>query len=407
MGYVRRHRADQKRNQYSDMTDRQSLHKCHDEIRQLMPPVAGVVHGAMVLRDRFLDSMPFEDLIAVLDPKVKGAQLLDELFYDAPLDFFVVMSSLTTVVGNSGQSNYTCANMFMTALMAQRKRRGVAGSAMSMTSLIGLGFVERSDEIDEHYFFKLGYRTMSETDLHRQFAEAVLIGRPSNNVAYPDIASGLVPLYADDTKSEGRWRADVRFGHLVLERRGRSQGASGQETGSSVRAKLAGAKSTKELIAIIKESLTTRLRRIMMVSDDHEINDKAPLVGQGIDSLMAVGIRTWFLKELEVDVPVLKILSGGSVMDLAMFGCENLPKHLLPDMDTREGSADSLTAPNSNVSQSADLTSPGSNESSPPTFSNPPSETSYTHVRGSSDNPPTGTDESSEPPSRERSSMRV
>ena len=371
------------------------MHKCHDEIRQSMPPIVGVVHGAMVLRDSLFDSMAFEDLVTVLDPKVKGAQLLDELFYTTPLDFFVVMSSITTVVGNSGQSNYTCANMYMIALMAQRKRRGFAGSAMSMTALIGLGFVERSDELDDQHFSKLGYKTMSETDLHRQFAEAVLIGQPASNITYPEVASGLVPLYADEIKSKGRWRADVRFSHLVLERPGRPQGLAGQEAECSVRAKLAGAKSTQELTAIIKEALTARLKRIMMVSDDHQVNEKAPLVGQGIDSLMAVAIRTWFLKELEVDAPVLKILSGGSILDLATFGCENLPKHIIQELASCEGLADSVSAPN--TSQSADLTFPGSNEPSLPTVSTPSSETNDGFARTPSNEPADGT-EGSEPP---------
>ena len=379
------------------MTDRESLHKCHDEIRQTMPPIAGVVHGAMVLRDSLFDSMAFEDLVTVLNPKVKGAQLLDELFYTTPLDFFVVMSSITTVVGNSGQSNYTCANMFMIALMAQRKRRGLAGSAMSMTALIGLGFVERSDKLDEQHFSKLGYKTMSETDLHRQFAEAVLTGRPSSNIDHPEIASGLVPLYADEIKSKGRWQADVRFSHLVLERPGRPQGLAGQEAECSVRAKLAGAKSTQELTVIIKQALTARLKRIMMVSDDHQVNDKAPLVGQGIDSLMAVAIRTWFLKELEVDVPVLKILSGVSILDLATFGCENLPKHIIQELTSCEGLADSVSAPK--ASQSADLTSQGSNELSLPTVSTLAFEASDRSARAPSDDPAcAGGTEGSEPP---------
>lgn len=36
----------------------------------------------------------------------------------------------------------------------------------------------------------------------------------------------------------------------------------------------------------------------------------------GIDSLVAVEIRSWFLKELNVDVPVLKIIGGDSIAEL-------------------------------------------------------------------------------------------
>lgn len=46
----------------------------------------------------------------------------------------------------------------------------------------------------------------------------------------------------------------------------------------------------------------------------------------GIDSLIAVEIRTWFLKNLEVNMPVLKILSGASIGELLDHAMENLPE---------------------------------------------------------------------------------
>lgn len=38
----------------------------------------------------------------------------------------------------------------------------------------------------------------------------------------------------------------------------------------------------------------------------------------GIDSLIAVEIRNWFLKELNVDVPVLKVIGGASIVDIVV-----------------------------------------------------------------------------------------
>lgn len=46
----------------------------------------------------------------------------------------------------------------------------------------------------------------------------------------------------------------------------------------------------------------------------------------GIDSLIAVEIRTWFLKNLEVNMPVLKILGGASIGELLDHAMENLPE---------------------------------------------------------------------------------
>ena len=74
------------------------------------------------------------------------------MFYDTPLDFFIFFSSTTAVMGNSGQSTYIAGNMFMNALAAQRKKRGVAASSIDISSIIGLGYVERAEDLSEDTF---------------------------------------------------------------------------------------------------------------------------------------------------------------------------------------------------------------------------------------------------------------
>ena len=55
----------------------------------------------------------------------------------------------------------------------------------------------------------------------------------------------------------------------------------------------------------------------------------------GIDSLVAVEIRSWFLKELEIDMPVLKILGGSTVLELVNFAVEKIPDYLVPKLSSQ------------------------------------------------------------------------
>lgn len=71
------------------------------------------------------------------------------------------------------------------------------------------------------------------------------------------------------------------------------------------------------------------MQNILQLAPDG-IDKDVPLVEFGVDSLVAVEVRTWFLKELETDMPVLKILGGASVADLCRVALEKLPKDLLP-----------------------------------------------------------------------------
>jgi hybrid polyketide synthase/nonribosomal peptide synthetase ACE1 len=213
-----------------------------------MPPIAGVANGAMILRDSMFDGMTFENLTTVLDPKVAGTQYLDELFHDTPLDFFIVMSSITSLVGNSSQSNYTAANMFMVALVEQRRKRGVPGSAISISALIGIGYVENSEFTGE-YFENIGLRNISEQDLHQQFAEAILAGRPES-VGSSEVAIGLVPFYPErDDKAQ--FHTDIKFNHLILERQD-ALILSGRSSALPVRIQLTDAKTKDEAATIIR-----------------------------------------------------------------------------------------------------------------------------------------------------------
>lgn len=202
-----------------------------------------------MLRDSMFDGLTFENMTAVLEPKVTGTQLLDDLFYDTPLDFFIVMSSLTSVVGNSGQSNYTAANMFMVALAEQRRRRGVAGSAIAISSLIGIGYVERSSNFDAEYFEKIGYRNISEPDLHQLFAEAILVGQPGCRES-SEITTGLEPFYPE-RNAKAQFFEDIRFNHFILEHQV-TQNFDGKSSAMPVRVQLAQAKTKDDAVTIIK-----------------------------------------------------------------------------------------------------------------------------------------------------------
>ena len=70
--------------------------------------------------------------------------------------------------------------------------------------------------------------------------------------------------------------------------------------------------------------------KVESIADLSKLLDSGP-DDLGVDSLIAVDIRAWFLKELEIDMPVLKILGGATLADLLSFAVEKLPEHLKPN----------------------------------------------------------------------------
>jgi len=96
----------------SDVTHKASIESLIVHTRANLPPIGGVVNGAMVLEDSMFFDMSHETMQKVLRPKVNGSMYLDELFFNVDLEFFIMFSSLASIIGNRGQSNYTAANMY-------------------------------------------------------------------------------------------------------------------------------------------------------------------------------------------------------------------------------------------------------------------------------------------------------
>ena len=69
--------------------------------------------------------MSLEQLERPMAPKVQGAWNLHGATRDMPLDFFVMFSSVASVLGSPGQANYAAGNALLDSLAAWRRRRGL------------------------------------------------------------------------------------------------------------------------------------------------------------------------------------------------------------------------------------------------------------------------------------------
>src|SRR6266508_5638461 len=104
-----------------------------------MPALRGVVHAAGVIDDAPLRTLEPTQLSAVLAPKVQGAWHLHAATLDARLDFFVLFSSLASVVGSPGQGHYAAGNAFLDALAWSRRADGLPALAINWGPWAGVG----------------------------------------------------------------------------------------------------------------------------------------------------------------------------------------------------------------------------------------------------------------------------
>ena len=79
------------------------------------------------------------------------------------------------------------------------------------------------------------------------------------------------------------------------------------------------------------EAFSAQLRKILQIqtSDDDMMSMRSSNLG--LDSLISVDIRSWFVKNFQVSIPVLKIMaSDAQMLSLAEAAAEGIPAELIP-----------------------------------------------------------------------------
>ncbi|EPS29303.1 hypothetical protein PDE_04252 [Penicillium oxalicum 114-2] len=310
----------------NDITDRESIENTHGQIVQSMPPIGGVAQGAMVLQDTMFLDLNLDRFNSVLRPKVQGSILLDELFSDDSLDFMIFFSSMAAVTGNPGQAPYNAANMFMASLAAQRQQRGLAAHAINIGAIFGNGYVTRELNMSQqNYLYKVGHTWMSEQDFREIFAEGILSCLQRDHAA--DICSGL---RIDDDESKD-WVTNPIFQHLVVKSNAIIENDKKGKTSVMIKARLLEATTRADVMEALQDGFTVKLQSALQLDPTKPILDMSP-DELGVDSLNAVDFRSYFLKELRVDVPVLKIFNAGSIHELLKFVSSCIPSSLIPNI---------------------------------------------------------------------------
>lgn len=301
-----------------DVTNRGSVFRADRTIRHDWPLVGGVVNGAMVITDSVFSELSLEGMQAMFKPKVEGSLLLDELYgQQSDLDFFILFGSMVGIIGNWSQSAYSAATGFLNSLVSQRRtQRNQVASLIHPAEVRGVGYVARMGRgLSDHMANTLGTNVVSERDLHELFAEAILAG-PPNSGRNPEIIAGM-SMADPSTQPNILWYTNPKtwdfVDYHVVSTSAQTSGASSVP----LLAQLESALNEEESIEIIRDSFAAKLHNKLHLPQDKEVSPDTHLEELGVDSLVAVDLRMWFAKELGIDVPVLQILGGLSVQEIA------------------------------------------------------------------------------------------
>ncbi|KJZ78292.1 hypothetical protein HIM_02330 [Hirsutella minnesotensis 3608] len=288
-----------------DVSKRADVQSCIDDLGSSL---GGVFQAAMVLQDKPLETMTYDQWRRCCQPKVEGAMHLHEATLGINLDFFICFSSLAAVAGSKGQANYAAANCFLDALMRHRREMGLAGTTMNVGAVTGVGVVAENEELQK-IMLRMGMDTINEDELLFQLEEAVTAG--SNPSLTPRGCTGHqiitgVGLISPDVY----WSGKPLMKNLYSNHDFGAEGAG---------------QASKNLLALLREEpdiekkteilLDGFLEKIasVLATPRESILPTNPLSAYGLDSIVAVEFRKWFRKEAQVDIALFDILGAASI----------------------------------------------------------------------------------------------
>lgn len=285
-------------------------------------------------QDQAWRQMTHESWQAVHSPKVTGTWNLHNALLDYPLDFFVLFSSYSGIVGQWGQANYASSNTFLNSFTQYRHSLGLPASCLDIGAIEDIGFVSENPIILDQ-FRATGNPLLGENDLLDVLQLAIVRSpAPSKLIDEGDfcnpnqILQGLkstLPL--SDPNNRTIWKHDPRMS--IYRNLETASSAPATSTNEALKHFLSATSQDPALLAqesslgFLAREIGARLQDLLLRSSE-DLDLDANLSGMGVDSLVSIEIKNWWKRNLGLEITVLEILSAGTVRNLASVAVKGL-----------------------------------------------------------------------------------
>ncbi|MGC5775191.1 SDR family NAD(P)-dependent oxidoreductase [Paenibacillus pabuli] len=123
----------------ADVSNLTEMMRISNELKGKYGSIRGIIHCAGIAGKGLLINKEFERFREVLQPKVHGTWLLDKTMTDKNTDFIVYFSSINSLIGGFGQSDYAAANAYLNAYAAKLSLTGVKATSINWPAWSEIG----------------------------------------------------------------------------------------------------------------------------------------------------------------------------------------------------------------------------------------------------------------------------
>jgi phthiocerol/phenolphthiocerol synthesis type-I polyketide synthase C len=307
-----------------DIANEEELALTLAELQRTLPPLRGIFHAAGILDDGLLVHQNWQRVARVLAPKVLGAWNLHLLSQSLPLDYFVLFSSVTALLGSPSQGGYTAANAFLDELAHYRRAAGLPAVSLAWGpwAQVGLAAAQRNrgERLASQGLGSLQPRQailLLEEALRRKQTHLALMAFDAQRWLqnHPGAASSLflVPSAQSDKPEEASASKTL---HTML---------LAHEPG--------------QRLALLESRVRAQIAQVLR-TPPARIGRQTPLGSLGFDSLIALELRNRLEAEFGLTLSTTLIWTYPTLAQLASYLAEQLQ---LPLAQTAEQSASTLS----------------------------------------------------------------
>ncbi|KAI2922579.1 hypothetical protein CBS147343_2171 [Aspergillus niger] len=268
--------------------------------------------AAMVLQDVGFEDMSYSDWQTAINPKAQGSWNLHKLL-PRGLDFFLMLSSMNGIVGHVGQANYAAGNTFQDALAHHRVQCGENAASLDLGLFTFTGRVARDPRLLKIMLDVFPHKPITEPEFH------ALLDVYCNPTLCKEKGLPCQPSFGmrphEGAATKAYWLERPMFRYMAQQR---SSEGNRERQGQSINLASAfrGAESLADATAAVTKALTVKLARTLSV-EEGSLDENKALHQYGVDSLVAVELRTWFSKEVQADVATFDIIGRATITSLA------------------------------------------------------------------------------------------
>lgn len=326
-----------------DVADRDSLQKAMSMFRKGERTVLrGIVHTAGVQDNGVLSALTPQRCSTVFAPKVDGAWHLHQLTrsMDLDLDFFVLFSSISGVLGLPGLGNYAAANTFLDALAHFRRAQHLPATSIAYGTWEGGGMASRIVQSTMSQISQLGLDMLTPQD-----GLALLVKAVQDDAALT-VAAALDPkrlqtYYADHGGIPPFMTSLVGHSDTQAARNCDVHRALDQASPE---------KHQEILLNVVREAVAKSLG----YSQPEELDPEQSLQNMGVDSLAAVMVRNQLSSLTGLKLNARLVLQHPNLQALSQFLLsellsENEPGHARKSNNTASPTVPSQSGPRLNM----------------------------------------------------------